>query len=164
MTEDDLKRLERNTFRATADSGLWDMYLASIISMLAIAPQLSSHLGDFWSSAVFLPVYALLYWVIHRIKVRVIRPRIGVVEYGKPRQERLKSLGVITTALAYLAMLGTGFSGLSQLAIFAITGLIVSLLVTRWIVLSWLNLNFTKQDHLYLKHLSTITVSAKART
>lgn len=73
------------------------------------------------------------------------------------------SLGVITTALAYLAMLGTGFSGLSQLAVFAITGLIVSLLVTRWIVPSWLNLNFTKQDHLYLKHLSSITFSPKAR-
>jgi predicted exporter len=72
-------------------------------------------------------------------------------------------LGVITTALAYLAMLGTGFSGLSQLAVFAITGLIVSLLVTRWVVPSWLNLNFAKQDHLYLKHLSTITFSSKAR-
>ena len=72
-------------------------------------------------------------------------------------------LGVTTTALAYLAMLGTGFSGLSQLAVFAITGLIVSLLVTRWIVPSWLNLNFNKQDHYYLTHLSSITFSIKTR-
>lgn len=47
-------------------------------------------------------------------------------------------LGGITTALAYLAMLGTGFSGLSQLSVFAITGLVVSLFVTRWIVPLWL--------------------------
>ena len=73
-------------------------------------------------------------------------------------------LGVLTTALAYLAMLGTGFSGLSQLAVFAITGLIVSLLVTRWIVPSWLRINFKKQNHAYLTHLSKLTFSSKIRT
>ncbi|MDH5599843.1 MAG: MMPL family transporter [Gammaproteobacteria bacterium] len=72
-------------------------------------------------------------------------------------------LGVITTALAYLAMLGTGFTGLSQLAVFAISGLIISLLVTRWIVPAWLRLNFNKQEHPYLKHLSILTFSAKSR-
>jgi|LGVF01.1.fsa_nt_gb predicted exporter len=66
-------------------------------------------------------------------------------------------LGVITTALAYLAMLGTGFSGLSQLSIFAISGLIVSLLVTRWIVPCWLQFDFTKAKHPYLTYLSQLT-------
>ena len=65
-------------------------------------------------------------------------------------------LGVITTALAYLAMLGTGFAGLSQLSIFAISGLIVSLLVTRWIVPSWLQTNITKPEHRYLSYLSRL--------
>ena len=65
-------------------------------------------------------------------------------------------LGVITTALAYLAMLGTGFAGLSQLSIFAISGLIVSLLVTRWIVPSWLQTNITKPEHQYLSYLSRL--------
>ena len=65
-------------------------------------------------------------------------------------------LGVITTALAYLAMLGTGFAGLSQLSIFAISGLIVSLLVTRWIVPSWLQTNVTKPEHRYLSYLSRL--------
>ena len=65
-------------------------------------------------------------------------------------------LGVITTALAYLAMLGTGFSGLSQLSVFAISGLIVSLLVTRWIVPNWLPFNFTKPNHQYLNYLSRL--------
>ena len=68
-------------------------------------------------------------------------------------------LGVITTALAYLAMLGTGFSGLSQLSIFAISGLIVSLIVTRWIVPSWLHFNFNKPKHQYLTYLSQLKFS-----
>lgn len=55
-------------------------------------------------------------------------------------------LGVITTSLAYLAMFGTGFSGLSQLSVFAISGLIISLLVTRWIVPCWLDKNSNKQE------------------
>ncbi|MCW8987066.1 MAG: MMPL family transporter, partial [Gammaproteobacteria bacterium] len=70
-------------------------------------------------------------------------------------------LGVMTTALAYLAMLGTGFSGLSQLAVFAVTGLIVSLLVTRWIIPHWLSINFIKQDHHYLSYLSRFNFSFK---
>ena len=65
-------------------------------------------------------------------------------------------LGVITTALAYLAMLGTGFSGLSQLSVFAISGLIASLIVTRWIIPSWLQFNFTKPKHQYLNYLSQL--------
>lgn len=47
-------------------------------------------------------------------------------------------LSVFTTAFSYLALLGTDFSGLSQLAIFAMVGLISSLMVTRWVVPLWL--------------------------
>ncbi len=65
-------------------------------------------------------------------------------------------LGVITTALAYLAMLGTGFSGLSQLSVFAISGLIASLFVTRWIVPFWLQINVEKSIHGYLSYLSQL--------
>lgn len=72
-------------------------------------------------------------------------------------------LGVITTALAYLAMLGTGFSGLSQLSVFAITGLIVSLLVTRWIIPHWLTINFSKQKHHYIHYLSQLRFSSQKK-
>jgi hypothetical protein len=104
MTENELKKLERSTFLATADTGLWDIFLASLLAMFAIAPHLSVHLGDFWSAAVFLPVYALLLWGIHLVKTRVIQPRIGIVEYGRPRQKRLKSLGVIMLVVNVVAL------------------------------------------------------------
>lgn len=68
-------------------------------------------------------------------------------------------LGVITTVLAYLAMLGTDFSGLSQLSVFAISGLIISLLVTRWIVPFWLQINITIPQHHYLSYLSQVKVT-----
>jgi hypothetical protein len=105
MTENELKKLERATFLSTADTGLWDIYLASILSMLAIAPYLSVYLGDFWASAVFLPFFALLLWGIHLVKVRVIQPRLGIVEYGSPRQKKLRRLGVIMLVVNLAALL-----------------------------------------------------------
>ena len=51
-------------------------------------------------------------------------------------------LGVISTVIGYLAMLNTGFTGLSQLAIFASSGLIIAVLVTRWIIPFFINDNY----------------------
>ena len=72
-------------------------------------------------------------------------------------------LGVITTALAYLAMLGTGFSGLSQLSVFAISGLFVALFTTRWIVPFWMNVHFIKPKHQYLSYLSKLSFALKSK-
>lgn len=72
-------------------------------------------------------------------------------------------LGVITTALAYLAMLGTGFSGLSQLSVFAISGLFVALFTTRWIVPFWMKAHFVKPKQPYLSYLSKINFSLKRK-
>ncbi len=105
MTENDLKKLERATFLATADSGLWDMFLASMLAMFAIAPYLSVPLGDFLAAAIFIPFYALVLLGMHLVKTRIIQPRIGIVEYGQPRQRRLKSLGVIMLVVNLVALL-----------------------------------------------------------
>lgn len=49
-------------------------------------------------------------------------------------------LGGISTVIAFLALLGSGFSGLSQLAIFAASGLTVALVITRYLLPAWLTL------------------------
>lgn len=49
-------------------------------------------------------------------------------------------LGVLTTCLGFLAMMTAGFSGLTQLALFAITGLLAAALSTRWILPSLLSI------------------------
>ena len=43
-------------------------------------------------------------------------------------------LGALTTAAAYLVLLGTGFEGLSQMALFSATGMLSAALVTRGVV------------------------------
>lgn len=44
-----------------------------------------------------------------------------------------------SSIFAYLALLGSGFNGLSQLAVFAATGLTVALVVTRYLLPDWVS-------------------------
>lgn len=104
MTITDLKVAERDAFRATADDGLWDLMIASVVAMFAIAPLLSGSLGDFWSSAIFLPVWGVVYLIIRLVRERVIVPRVGIVEYGPGRKKRLKTFGVVLMAVNLIAL------------------------------------------------------------
>ena len=105
MIDSDLKQIERATYRAVVDSGLWDVLLAAVVAMLAIAPLLSVHLGDFWSSAVFLPVFAGILLVIRIVKDRVVAPRIGTVEFARPRRKRMVQLGVVMLVVNVVALI-----------------------------------------------------------
>ena len=106
MNGNDLERLERSTFLSVADTGLWDMFLAGVMSMLAFGPLLSVHLGDFWSSAVFIPVWAVALFAMYQVKKRVIQPRLGIVEFGPTRVRRLRGLGWIMLVLNLIALVG----------------------------------------------------------
>jgi len=134
MNDTDLKRIERATFRSVVDSGLWDIFLASIVAMLAIAPLLSVHLGDFWSSAVFLPVYAAVILMIRVVQVRVIRPRIGVVEFARPRRQRLVLLSVIMLVVNVVALIA-GFVAFTRVP--TVDGRIVSLTLSLVILVGF---------------------------
>lgn len=85
-----LKEAERKVFRTAHNDGLWDIFLGCFFLEFAIAPLLSTSLGDFWSSAVFLPILWLVYLVIWLIRKYVVTPRIGVVKFGRARITKLK--------------------------------------------------------------------------
>jgi hypothetical protein len=104
MNERELKRLERSTYRAAVDSGLWDMFLAGIVAMLAVGPLLSVYLGDFGSTAVFLPFWAGALWAIHHVQNRVVRPRLGVVDFSAPRKRRLVTFSVVMLVVNVVAL------------------------------------------------------------
>lgn len=94
MTDLDLRELERRTFRTVKDDGLWDVLIASVVALFAIAPLLSEALGDFWSSAVFLPIWLAIYLAIRVVRTRVIAPRVGRVRFGADRRQRLHRFGI----------------------------------------------------------------------
>ena len=104
MTDRDLMDAERQSFRAGVDTGLWDVLIAVLFSMFAIAPLLSSRLGDFWSSAVFIPVWALAFLAFWLVQVRVVVPRLGTARYGQYRQRRLRRFVAVMLVVNVVAL------------------------------------------------------------
>jgi len=111
-----LKDAERKVFQSTFADGLWDVFLGcSFPLQFAIAPFLSVSMGDFWSSAVFLPFWGAVYLVIWLVRKNVVAPRVGVVKFGAARKTRLKKytaamlvINVIAFILGIVAFLGFG--------------------------------------------------------
>lgn len=90
-----LKEIERKAFRSYFDDGLWDIFIGCIVLMFAVGPFLSRRLGDFWSSAVFIPFWALVYLAIRLVRKYVVTPRIGVVKFGPWRTAKLLKFNVV---------------------------------------------------------------------
>lgn len=115
--ETDLRAAERRAFHIAVDDGLWDVLLAGVISMMAIGPSLSTRLGDFWSSAVFVPVWIVLYLIVRSIRRRWVIPRTGTVRFGAYRQQRLRRftlLMLLINVIAFVGGLVAAIGGLSS--------------------------------------------------
>lgn len=100
-----LKYAERTAFRTTLADGLWDILIACFMLQFAIAPLLSEKLGDFWSSAVFLPFWGLAYLAIWLTRKNVVAPRLGRVKFGAVRQKKLRKFTLIMLALNILVFI-----------------------------------------------------------
>jgi hypothetical protein len=100
-----LKEAERKAFSTTTNDGLWDIFLGCIFLMFAIAPLLSTSLGDFWSSVVFLPFWALAYLAIRLIRKYVVTPRVGYVNFGQARKTRLRKFTLVMVVVNATAIL-----------------------------------------------------------
>jgi len=123
-----LKTAERKAFRTTLADGLWDIFIACFLLQFAIAPLFSATLGDFWSSAVFLPFWGLVYLAIWLVRKHVIQPRIGTVKFGTVRQNKLRRFTTIMLVINVLAfVLGLVVALVVDLQDRAQTGWLISL-------------------------------------
>lgn len=109
MVDRDLRELERRTFRTVTDDGLWDVLIASFVSLWAIAPLLSERLGDLWSSGVFLPIWLVLYLAVRVVRSRILVPRVGTVRLGAQRTRRMRRFR-IAAASANALVFGLGIA------------------------------------------------------
>lgn len=104
-TQISLKEIERKVFQTSFDDGLWDVFLGSFFSMFAGAPFLSASIGDFWSSAIFLPVWVVVYLVIWWLRRNVVAPRIGTVKFGPARRAKLTRFTMVMLAFNFIMLL-----------------------------------------------------------
>ena len=127
-----LKSAERKAFQSTFADGLWDVFIGTFALEFAIAPLLSKYLGDFWSAAVFLPVFGVVYLGIWLTRKYVVAPRIGTVSFGKVRRQKLQKFSLILlianivifvlgliTALNFRRLPGFGIASLLGLQLLA---------------------------------------------
>ena len=110
-----LKGAERKVFNLAVNDGLWDILMGCFFLIFAIAPLLSNTLGDYWSSAVFLPFWLLVYLIVRWIRKHMVIPRIGVVKFGRVRQTRLRKftismlvVNIIAAILGVVAFMSFG--------------------------------------------------------
>jgi hypothetical protein len=102
----DLGQVERRAFRNAYDDGLWDVLVACFVAVLAVGPLLSESLGDFWSTAVFVPVWGGAFLLIRLIRRLVVTPRVGSVRIGDYRRRRLQRFTWLMLAINIIAFAG----------------------------------------------------------
>jgi hypothetical protein len=100
----DFKAAERRVFRTSFGDGLWDLFLGCFFLIFAIAPYLSASLGDFWSSVVFVPFWAVVFLAIRLVRKRVVAPRIGVVRFGPAGRSKLAKFSVVMLVVNSIAL------------------------------------------------------------
>jgi len=111
-----LKGAEKKAFRATINDGLWDILLGCFFLTFGIVPFLSTSLGDFWSSAVFLPFWLIVLLVIKLLRKYVVTPRIGVVKFGQARKAKLRKFTIVMLIVNAIALI-LGFAAVMSFGI-----------------------------------------------
>lgn len=98
-----LKKVERTVFSFATQDGLLDIFIGCFFLMLAIAPILSPSLGDFWSSAVFVPFWGIIILGMWLVRKHAIRPRVGMVKFGAARRSRLLKFNLVMLIVNIIA-------------------------------------------------------------
>ena len=107
------KKAEQKVFASAFGDGLWDILIGCVVLVFVVAPFLSPSLGDFWSSAVFVPFWALAFLATWWIRQHVVRPRLGVVRFGPWRKARLIRFSLVALVLYVISFVLGLFSALS---------------------------------------------------
>jgi len=100
-----MRETERKVFKTTFDDGLWDILLGCYFLGFVIALYLSPTLGDFWSSAVTIPILGLTFLGIYLIRKYIVNPRIGIVKFGRVRKTKLARFTIVMLVINAIAFI-----------------------------------------------------------
>lgn len=100
-----LRETERKVYQSAFQDGLVDISIGCFILMFAIGPFLTTYLGDFWGSVVFVPFWALCFLILWLIRRFMVQPRIGLVRFGPWRIARVKRFSAVMLFICTLAFI-----------------------------------------------------------
>ncbi len=110
-----LRKSEVKVFQSAFQDGLWDIFIGCYLLQFIFAIYLSPYLGDFWSSAVFLPIVGLLFLGLWLIKKHIVKPRLGSVQYGSWRKTRMFRFNLLMLVFLVLVLI-LGFLSFVELS------------------------------------------------
>jgi hypothetical protein len=128
-----LRQAEKKVFCLATQDGLADVFLGCLFLGWAIAPFYSAKLGDFWSSAMFIPFWGLVMLGIWLVRRYVVKPRVGIVQFGKARKTRMRwftglmlTLNIIALVIGlWVSLNADTLTGRAATAIFGMTCLVL---------------------------------------
>ena len=102
----DLKGTEKASFKLAAYSdGIADIGLGLVVITLGIYPFTRELLGQGWNALLYLASVGLILFLQISVKNRLAPSRIGIVDFGKRANKRLRAFGLITAVLVALTAL-----------------------------------------------------------
>ena len=110
-----LKQIERRAWRSVFQDGLWDVYLGTLLMVLAILMLLAkTSIPEVWLKPIHLGLMGLAMLALWASKRFITVPRIGRVEFGPRGKARRKKaslllaisvlVGVVVFVLTWLAL------------------------------------------------------------
>lgn len=100
-----LKNLERDMFRSSIQDGIIDIQIGCMLLMFVFPIYLSPTLGDFWSSAIFLPLWFLVIYGLRAYRKNVVQPRVGRIQYGSYRKKKMVRMNIIILLINLIALI-----------------------------------------------------------
>jgi hypothetical protein len=82
-----------------------DIFIGAIFLMFAIGPFLTPYLGDFWGTVIFVPFWGIIFVALWLIRKFVVKPRVGLFEYGTWRKKRMMRISLVMVAVFTLTFL-----------------------------------------------------------
>jgi len=103
LREIDLSRLGTHSATAWRENGWWDLFVGYLFVQLAVI-SLMNHggLSDFWVCVIWLPIYALVYRGIVRLKSRTAASRFGRIQKSGSGVSRSGQARLILIPIAIL--------------------------------------------------------------
>ena len=148
-TQNSLTDADRIVFSTFFGEGLVEISLAAILVVFSVAPLLSARLGDFWSSAIFVPFWLVVFLILRFIRKNFVIPRMGTVKWGKIRIRKLTTGGIVLLAINLIFFTLGIFAGTSLLPL-GLGSLFPVTFATAILVLFFTAGYFFDYRHLYI--------------
>ncbi len=111
-----MSEAERKVYRlANFRDGFWDISLGLILMEMSIYPLTRNLLGPIWNLVLILALTLGLVFGVHRLRLKIVAPRVGLEKFGDRTKRKLKTAHFVTLAIVMATLVVWIFSAGNRL-------------------------------------------------